>query len=100
MIGMLRTSTDSFSANLIALLTEYGDSIEGFRERVGGDYARGHKEATGGIIAKVSLGLNTLYQRSKLITITADGICALVNGYGSSGPKHPQETNNTTEKGD
>jgi len=40
-------------ANLIALLNEYGDAIEGFRERVSGDYARGHKEATGGIIPKV-----------------------------------------------
>lgn len=37
-------------ANLIALLEEYGDAIPGFRERVGGDFARGHKEATGGII--------------------------------------------------
>jgi hypothetical protein len=36
------------------LLKEYGNSIEGFRERVGDDFARGHKEATGGIIAKVS----------------------------------------------
>lgn len=41
------------SANLIALLEEYGDTIEGFRDRVGGDFARGHKEATGGIIPKV-----------------------------------------------
>lgn len=41
-------------ANLIALLKEYGDMIPGFRERVGEDFARGHKEATGGIIQKVS----------------------------------------------
>jgi hypothetical protein len=41
------------AANLIALLTEYGKSIPGFLERVGGDFARGHKEATGGIILKV-----------------------------------------------
>lgn len=37
---------------MIGLLKEYGDSIEGFRERVGDNFARGHKEATGGIIAK------------------------------------------------
>jgi hypothetical protein len=42
------------SANLIALLKEYGNSIDGFRERVGDDFARGHKEATGGIIHRVS----------------------------------------------
>jgi hypothetical protein len=40
---------------LIGLLKEYGNSIEGFRERVGDNFARGHKEATGGIIAKVRL---------------------------------------------
>jgi hypothetical protein len=40
-------------ANLIELLKEYGDSIEGFADRVGDDFARGHKEATGGIIARV-----------------------------------------------
>ena len=39
-------------ANLIALLEEYGSAIDGFRDRVGDDFARGHKEATGGIIAK------------------------------------------------
>lgn len=33
---------------------EYGNSIDGFLERVGGDFARGHNEATGGIIPKVS----------------------------------------------
>jgi hypothetical protein len=40
-------------ANLIEMLNEYADGIDGFKERVGGDFARGHKEATGGIIAKV-----------------------------------------------
>jgi hypothetical protein len=51
-----------YSANLIALLKEYGDSIEGFRERVGEDFARGHKEATGGIINKVGFGRIVLVQ--------------------------------------
>jgi hypothetical protein len=40
---------------LIALLNEYAEAIPGFRERVGNDYARGHKEATGGIIPKVGV---------------------------------------------
>ena len=35
------------------MLRQYGDSIPGFMERVGDDYARGHKEASGGIIPKV-----------------------------------------------
>jgi hypothetical protein len=46
--------TGLMTANLIALLKEYGNSIPGFMERVGEDFARGHKEATGGIIQKVS----------------------------------------------
>lgn len=44
-------------ANLIALLEEYGNAIPGFRERVGGDFARGHKEATGGIIPRAEFDL-------------------------------------------
>ncbi|OCF45106.1 hypothetical protein I317_00907 [Kwoniella heveanensis CBS 569] len=48
----LRNLPEDQQPNLIALLNEYGDRIPGFRERVGGDYARGHKEATGGIIPK------------------------------------------------
>ncbi|CAD6575066.1 MAG: hypothetical protein TREMPRED_001293 [Tremellales sp. Tagirdzhanova-0007] len=54
---MPTTNADLPAANLIALLNEYGDGIEGFRQRVGGDYARGHKEATGGIIPKVEFAL-------------------------------------------
>lgn len=42
-------------ADLIDMLKSYGNSIDGFRERVGDDFARGHKEATGGIIARVSI---------------------------------------------
>ena len=42
------------TANLIALLNEFAATIPGFRERVGNDFARGHQEATGGIIPKVS----------------------------------------------
>ena len=36
------------------MLLEIGRQIPGFLDRVGGDFARGHKEATGGIIPKVS----------------------------------------------
>ncbi|KAK8845538.1 hypothetical protein IAR55_006253 [Kwoniella newhampshirensis] len=39
------------------LLNDFGDRIPGFRERVGGDFARGHKEATGGIIPKTEFEL-------------------------------------------
>lgn len=53
----LRALPDGERPDLIALLNEYGDAIEGFRERVGGDYARGHKEATGGIIPKSEFAL-------------------------------------------
>lgn len=49
----LRSLPEGERPDLISLLKEYGDSIEGFRDRVGDDFARGHKEATGGIIAKV-----------------------------------------------
>lgn len=60
----IRSSTEkkltlsSRSANLIDILKGYGDSIEGFRERVGENFARGHKEATGGIIVKASVPLS------------------------------------------
>ncbi|WRT63865.1 uncharacterized protein IL334_000790 [Kwoniella shivajii] len=53
----LRSLPEGQQPNLIALLNEYADNIPGFRERVGGDYARGHKEATGGIIAKAEYNL-------------------------------------------
>ncbi|WVF66062.1 hypothetical protein IAT40_000800 [Kwoniella sp. CBS 6097] len=53
----LRNQPEDQQPNLIALLNEYGDRIPGFRERVGGDYARGHKEATGGIIPKDEFNL-------------------------------------------
>lgn len=35
------------------MLEEYGNMIPDFRTNVGADFARGHKEATGGIIPKV-----------------------------------------------
>jgi len=53
----LRNLPDNSRPNLIELLNEYADGIPGFKERVGGDYARGHKEATGGIIAKTEFAL-------------------------------------------
>lgn len=42
------------SASLISLLKSYGEKVEGFKERVGDNFARGHNEATGGIIRRVS----------------------------------------------
>ncbi|WWC85785.1 uncharacterized protein L201_000652 [Kwoniella dendrophila CBS 6074] len=53
----LRSLPEGQQPNLIALLNEYADRIPGFKERVGGDYARGHKEATGGIIPKAEYDL-------------------------------------------
>jgi hypothetical protein len=49
----------TFSADLISLLQEYASGIPGFSSRVGENYARGHKEATGGIIPKVGQHLMT-----------------------------------------
>ncbi|KAL7420743.1 hypothetical protein Q5752_004695 [Cryptotrichosporon argae] len=48
----LKAMPEGERPNLIAMLNEYADGILGFRERVGEDFARGHKEATGGIIPK------------------------------------------------
>lgn len=62
----LRSLPEGERPDLIGLLKEYGSSIEGFRERVGDDFARGHKEATGGIIAKVNQSLVGYYLRSRL----------------------------------
>ncbi|RXK38730.1 hypothetical protein M231_04040 [Tremella mesenterica] len=53
----LRSLPDGERPDLIGMLNEYGNGIEGFRERVGGDFARGHKEATGGIIHKDEFAL-------------------------------------------
>ncbi|GAA99056.1 uncharacterized protein L969DRAFT_94239 [Mixia osmundae IAM 14324] len=49
----LRSLPDEERPNLIELLIEYGSRIDGFLDRVGNDFARGHKEATGGIIPLV-----------------------------------------------
>lgn len=50
----LRSLPDGERPNVIALLKEYGSLADshspGWLERVGNDFARGHKEATGGII--------------------------------------------------
>ncbi|ORX34770.1 hypothetical protein BD324DRAFT_634900 [Kockovaella imperatae] len=43
----LRTLPDGERPNLIQLLLDIGHAIPGFMDRVGGDFARGHKEATG-----------------------------------------------------
>lgn len=49
----VRKLPSSEQPNLIALLREFGElTSPDFLERVGNDFARGHKEATGGIIKK------------------------------------------------
>ncbi|WWD09001.1 hypothetical protein V865_007116 [Kwoniella europaea PYCC6329] len=53
----LRALPEGQQPNLIALLNEYAERIPGFKDRVGGDYARGHKEATGGIIPRAEYDL-------------------------------------------
>lgn len=54
----LRGLSDDERPNLIALLKEFGAMAEerhpGWQAEVGEDFARGHKEATGGIIQTVS----------------------------------------------
>jgi hypothetical protein len=51
----LRSLPDDTRPNLIELLKEYGVLAEarspGWLARVGDDFAKGHKEATGGIIS-------------------------------------------------
>ncbi|KAJ9100590.1 hypothetical protein QFC21_003634 [Naganishia friedmannii] len=48
----LRELPEAERPSLIALLKSYGDKVEGFRDRVGDNFARGHNEATGGIIRR------------------------------------------------
>lgn len=67
---------------MIGLLKEYGSSIEGFRERVGDDFARGHKEATGGIIAKVSLTSPTCISPDELTFVFQDEFALLLEAMG------------------
>jgi len=52
-LNSLKKLPDNERPNLIQMLKEYGGKVENselFFERVGGDFAKGHKEATGGII--------------------------------------------------
>lgn len=54
----MRKLPESERPNIIELLKEYGRNVkdsESFFERVGGDFAKGHKEASGGIILNVSI---------------------------------------------
>ncbi|ORY34226.1 DHH phosphoesterase [Naematelia encephala] len=51
--GSLRGLSENEKPDLISLLVEYGNAIPGFSDGVGADFARGHKEATGGVIPKV-----------------------------------------------
>ena len=56
-VSHLRRLPEAERPNLIGILLEYARRVPdpGFLERTGGDFARGHKEATGGIILTVSL---------------------------------------------
>ena len=38
------------SVNIIAILTDYASRVSGLRESMGANFARGHKEASGGIV--------------------------------------------------
>lgn len=55
-LSSLRRLPDEQRPNIIEILKEYAARItdEGFFKRVGGDFATGHKEASGGIILTVS----------------------------------------------
>ena len=55
-IASLRRLPENERPNLIEILKDYSRKVpdEGFLERVGGDFAKGHKEASGGIILSVS----------------------------------------------
>ncbi|KAJ8507429.1 hypothetical protein ONZ45_g10193 [Pleurotus djamor] len=51
--GEKRKLPDNEQPDLISLLKMYGERTdETFMQRVGGDFAKGHKQATGGIISK------------------------------------------------
>lgn len=82
-------------ANLIALLQEYASKIPGFSERVGGDFARGHTEATGGIIKKVSREASTGAVVIKALMLIQDEFELLVDSMGilaaGSSPRKKQE---------
>lgn len=53
-----RKVTETAGPNLQQLLKNYGAKVDdGFLARVGDDYARGHKQATGGIISKAEFEL-------------------------------------------
>lgn len=54
-LASLRRLPEGERPNLIEILKEYAGRIDdkGFFERVGGDFASGHKEASGGIILTV-----------------------------------------------
>ncbi|KAI8818764.1 DHH phosphoesterase [Fimicolochytrium jonesii] len=43
--------------DLITLLSELAAKVDGLREKLGDDYARGHKEATGGVVSMEAWGL-------------------------------------------
>ena len=55
-IASLRRLPENERPNLIEILKDYSREVpdEGFLERVEGDFAKGHKEASGGIILSVS----------------------------------------------
>ena len=56
-VQSLRRLPEGERPNLIEILKEYAAKVPdpGFIERIGGDFARGHKEASGGIILSVRI---------------------------------------------
>lgn len=45
-----RCASEGDNVNIIDVLKEYASRVPGLRERMGTNFARGHKEASGGII--------------------------------------------------
>ena len=58
----LRKLPETERPNLIEILKEFARKVSdpGFIERIGGDFARGHKEASGGIILTARLFLSNV----------------------------------------
>lgn len=54
-VSSLRKLPEAEQPNLMEILLEFGGKVEdqGFMERVGGNFAKGHKQASGGIILSV-----------------------------------------------
>ncbi|KAJ9091567.1 hypothetical protein QFC20_007611 [Naganishia adeliensis] len=76
----LRELPEAERPSLISLLKSYGEKVEGFKERVGDNFARGHNEATGGIIRReefekllVAMGIDENKAKSPAKSATKTG---------------------------